>query len=245
MGLFSETAEEMAMKSYDDGYTEGYKEGRKDGLSEGSKGEKKNYMNITVDLSKETLNRLVKICDEEDIGIIEYVEKLIEKAIKPVEAVCSCGHCGCEENEQEEQEEPDVEDIPEYTLVTYHKDVVKGFDLTGEEAKPVMHVIYDIEVGKRNLKIYPYAMHEEDMSDEYLPKWVSAQYWVTGSNDKTCNVHFDINPDDARLIHNERVLTVLEKIAIDIARLYLNDAPLMKPIAYVSSKLVMYAIHAQ
>lgn len=238
MGLFSETAEEMAMKTYDDGYKEGYK----DGLSEGSKGEEKNYMNITVDLSKETLNRLVKICDEEDIGIIEYVEKLIEKAIKPVEAVCSCGHCSCEE---ESQEEPDVENIPEYTLVTYHKDVVKGFDLTGEEAKPVMHVIYDIEVGKRKLKIHPYAMHEEDMSDEYLPKWVSAQYWVTGSNDKTCNVHFDINPDDARLIHNERVLTRLEEIAIDIARLYLNDAPLMKPIAYVSSKLVMYAIHAQ
>ena len=244
MGLFSETAEEMAMKTYDDGYTEGYKEGRKDGLSEGSKGVEKNYMNITVDLSKETLNRLVKICDEEDIGIIEYVEKLIEKAIKPVEPVCSYGHCSCEENEQEEQE-PDVEDIPEYTLVTYHKDVVKGFDLTGEEAKPVMHVIYDIEVGKRKLKIHPYAMHEEDMSDEYLPKWVSAQYWVTGSNDKTCNVHFDINPDDARLIHNERVLTVLEKLAIDIARIYLNDAPLMKPISYISSKLVMYAIHAQ
>lgn len=238
MGLFSETAEEMAMKTYDDGYKEGYKEG----LSEGSKGEKKKYMNITVDLSKETLNRLVKICDEEDIGIIEYVEKLIEKAIKPVKAVCSYGHCSCEE---ESQEESDVEDIPEYTLVTYHKDVVKGFDLSGEEAKPVMHVIYDIEVGKRKLKIHPYAMHEEDMSDEYLPKWVSAQYWVTGSNDKTCNVHFDINPDDARLIHNERVLTVLEKIAIDIARLYLKDVPLMKPIAYVSSKLVMYAIHAQ
>lgn len=238
MGLFSETAEEMAMKSYDDGYKEGYKEG----LSEGSKGVEKKYMNITVDLSKETLNRLVKICDEEDIGIIEYVEKLIEKAIKPVEAVCSYGHCSCEE---EPQEESGVIDIPEYTLVTYHKDVVKGFDLTGEEAKPVMHVIYDIEVGKRKLKIHPYAMHEEDMSDEYLPKWVSAQYWVTGSNDKTCNVHFDINPDDARLIHNERVLTVLEKIAIDIARLYLNDAPLMKPISYISSKLVMYAIHAQ
>lgn len=238
MGLFSETAEEMAMKTYDDGYKEGYEEG----LSEGSKGEKKKYMNITVDLSKETLNRLVKICDEEDIGIIEYVERLIEKAIKPVEPVCSYGHCSCEE---EPQEKSDVEDIPEYTLVTYHKDVVKGFDLTGEEAKPVMHVIYDIEVGKRKLKIHPYAMHEEDMSDEYLPKWVSAQYWVTGSNDKTCNVHFDINPDDARLIHNERVLNVLEKIAIDIARLYLNDAPLMKPIAYVSSKLVMYAIHAQ
>lgn len=238
MGIFSETAEEMAMKTYDDGYKEGYK----DGLSEGSKGVEKNYMNITVDLSKETLNRLVKICDEEDIGIIEYVEKLIEKAIKPVEAVCSYGHCSCEE---ESQEEPYVEDIPEYTLVTYHKDVVKGFDLSGEEAKPVMHVIYDIEVGKRKLKIHPYAMHEEDMSDEYLPKWVSAQYWVIGSSDKTCNVHFDINPDDARLIHNERVLTVLEKIAIDIARLYLNDAPLMKPIAYVSSKLVMYAIHAQ
>lgn len=241
MGLFSETAEEMAMKTYDDGYKEGYKEG----LSEGSKGVEKKYMNITVDLSKETLNRLVKLCDEEDIGIVEYVEKLIEKATKPVEAVCSYGHCSCEENKQEEQEESDVEDIPEYTLVTYHKDVVKGFDLTGEEAKPVMHIIYDIEVGKRKLKIHPYAMHEEDMSDEYLPKWVSAQYWVTGSNDKTCNVHFDINPDDARLIHNERVLTVLEKIAIDIARLYLNDAPLMKPIVYVSSKLVMYAIHAQ
>lgn len=238
MGLFSETAEEMAMKTYDDGYKEGYKEG----LSEGSKGEKKNYMNITVDLSKETLNCLVKLCDEEDIGIVEYVEKLIEKAIKPVEAVCSYGHCSCEE---ESQEEPDVEDIPEYTNVTYHKDVVKGFDLSGEEAKPVMHVIYDIEVGKRKLKIHPYAMHEEDMSDEYLPKWVSAQYWVTGSNDKTCNVHFDINPDDARLIHNERVLTRLEEIAIDIARLYLNDAPLMKPISYISSKLVMYAIHAQ
>lgn len=241
MGLFSETTEEMAMKTYDDGYKEGYK----DGLSEGSKGVEKKYMNITVDLSKETLNRLVKLCDEEDIGIIEYVERLIEKAIKPVEAVCSCGHCSCDENEQEPQEESDVEDIPEYTNVTYHKDVVKGFDLTGEETKPVMHVIYDIEVGKRKLKVQPYAMHEEDMSDEYLPKWVSAQYWVTGSNDKTCNVHFDINPDDARLIHNERVLTVLEKIAIDIARIYLNDAPLMKPIAYVSSKLVMYAIHAQ
>ena len=238
MGLFSETAEEMAMKTYDDGYKEGYEEG----FYEGSKGVEKNYMNITVDLSKETLNRLVKICDEEDIGIIEYVERLIEKAIKPVEAVCSYGHCSCEE---ESQEEPDVEDIPEYTLVTYHKDVVKGFDLTGEEAKPVMHIIYDIEVGKRKLKVQPYAMHEEDMSDEYLPKWVSAQYWVIGSSDKTCNVHFDINPDDARLIHNERVLAVLEKIAIDIARLYLNDAPLMKPIAYVSSKLVMYAIHAQ
>lgn len=238
MGLFSETAEEMAMKTYDDGYKEGYK----DGLSEGSKGVEKKYMNITVDLSKETLNRLVKICDEEDIGIIEYVERLIEKAIKPVEPVCSYGHCSCEENEQEES---GVIDIPEYTNVTYHKDTVKGFDLSGEEAKPVMHVIYDIEVGKRKLKVQPYAMHEEDMSDEYLPKWVSAQYWVTGSNDKTCNVHFDINPDDARLIHNERVLTVLEKIAIDIARLYLNDAPLMKPIAYVSSKLVMYAIHAQ
>lgn len=241
MGLFSETAEEMAMKTYDDGYKEGYT----NGLSEGSKGEEKKYMNITVDLSKETLNRLVKICDEEDMGIIEYVERLIEKAIKPNES-CSCGHCSCEEKEQEEQElEPDVEDIPEYTLVTYHKDVVKGFDLTGEEAKPVMHVIYDIEVGKRKLKIHPYTMHEEDMSDEYLPKWVSAQYWVTGSNDKTCNVHFDINPDDSRLMHNERVLTVLEKIAIDIARIYVNDAPLMKPIAYVSSKLVMYAIHAQ
>lgn len=239
MGLFSETAEEMAMKTYDDGYKEGYKEG----LSEGSKGVEKKYMNITVDLSKETLNRLVKLCDEEDIGIVEYVEKLIEKAIKPNES-CSCGHCSCEENEQESQES-DIEDIPEYTNVTYHKDIVKGFDLTGEEAKPVMHVIYDIEVGKRKLKIHPYAMHEEDMSDEYLPKWVSAQYWVTGSNDKTCNVHFDINPDDARLIHNERVLTVLEEIAIDIARIYLNDAPLMKPIAYVSSKLVMYAIHAQ
>lgn len=239
--ILSKLPDESQVESYHEGYAEGYEEG----FYEGSKGVEKNYMNITVDLSKETLNRLVKICDEEDIGIIEYVEKLIEKAIKPVEAVCSCGHCSCDENEQEPQEESDVEDIPEYTLVTYHKDVVKGFDLSGEEAKPVMHIIYDIEVGKRKLKIHPYAMHEEDMSDEYLPKWVSAQYWVTGSNDKTCNVHFDINPDDARLIHNERVLTVLEKIAIDIARLYLNDAPLMKPIAYVSSKLVMYAIHAQ
>ena len=239
--ILSKLPDESQVESYHEGYAEGYEEG----FYEGSKGEEKNYMNITVDLSKETLNRLVKICDEEDIGIVEYVERLIEKAIKPVEPVCSYGHCSCEENEQESQEYSDVEDIPEYTLVTYHKDVVKGFDLSGEEAKPVMHVIYDIEVGKRKLKIHPYAMHEEDMSDEYLPKWVSAQYWVTGSNDKTCNVHFDINPDDAKLIHNERVLTVLEKIAIDIARLYLNDAPLMKPIAYVSSKLVMYAIHAQ
>ena len=238
--ILSKLPDESQVESYHEGYAEGYEEG----FYEGSKGDEKNYMNITVDLSKETLNRLVKICDEEDIGIIEYVERLIEKAIKPVEPVCSYGHCSCEENEQEEQEK-DVEDIPEYTNVTYHKDTVKGFDLSGEEAKPVMHVIYDIEVGKRKLKIHPYAMHEEDMSDEYLPKWVSAQYWVTGSNDKTCNVHFDINPDDARLIHNERVLTVLEKIAIDIARLYLNDAPFMKPIAYVSSKLVMYAIHAQ
>lgn len=236
--ILSKLPDESQVELYHEGYVEGYEEG----FYEGSKGEEKNYMNITVDLSKETLNRLVKICDEEDIGIVEYVERLIEKAINPVEAVCSCGHCSCEE---ESQEEPDVIDIPEYTNVTYHKDVVKGFDLTEEEAKPVMHVIYDIEVGKRKLKIHPYAMHEEDMSDEYLPKWVSAQYWVTGSNDKTCNVHFDINPDDARLIHNERVLTVLEEIAIDIARLYLNDAPLMKPIAYVSSKLVMYAIHAQ
>lgn len=239
--ILSKLPDESQVESYHEGYAEGYEEG----FYEGSKGEEKNYMNITVDLSKETLNRLVKLCDEEDIGIVEYVERLIEKAIKPVEAVCSYGHCSCDENEQEPQEESDVEDIPEYTLVTYHKDVVKGFDLTGEEAKPVMHVIYDIEVGKRKLKVQPYAMHEEDMSDEYLPKWVSAQYWVTGSNDKTCNVHFDINPDDAKLMHNERVLTVLEKIAIDIARLYLNDAPLMKPIAYVSSKLVMYAIHAQ
>ena len=245
MGLFSETAEEMVMKTYDDGYTEGYKEGRKDGLSEGSKGVEKNYMNITVDLSKDTLNRLVKICDEEDIGIIEYVEKLIEDAIKPVEGVCSCGHCGCDESEEEPQEESDVEDIPEYTNVTYTKDVVKGFDLSGEEAKPVIHVLYNIEVGNRKLKVQPYMMHEEDMSDEYLPKWVSAQYWVTGANDKTCNVHFDINPADAKLMHNERVLNVLEEIAIDIARLYTNDALLMKPIAYISSKLVMYAIHAQ
>lgn len=245
MGLFSETAEEMAMKTYSDGYTEGYKEG----LSEGSKGVEKNYMNITVDLSRDTLNRLVKICDEEDIGIIEYVERLIEDAIKPVEYGCSCGHCGCDESEEEPQEESDIEsdvgDIPEYTNVTYHKDVVKGFDLSGEEAKPVMHVLYNIEVGNRKLKVQPYMMHEEDMSDEYLPKWVSAQYWVTGANDKTCNVHFDINPADAKLMHNERVLNVLEEIAIDIARLYTNDAPLMKPIAYISSKLVMYAIHAQ
>lgn len=240
MGLFSETAEEMAMKTYDDGYGEGYAEGYTDGLSEGSKGVEKNYMNITVDLSRDTLNRLVKICDEEDIGIIEYVERLIEEAIKPVEYGCGC--CDCED---EPQKESDIIDIPEYTNVTYHKDVVKGFDLSGEEAKPVMHVIYDIEVGKRKLKIHPYAMHEEDMSDEYLPKWVSAQYWVTGANDKTCNVHFDINPADSKLMHNERVLTVLEEIAIDIARLYLKDVPLMKPIAYISSKLVMYAIHAQ
>lgn len=236
--ILSKLPDESQVESYHEGYAEGYEEG----FYEGSKGDEKNYMNITVDLSKETLNRLVKICDEEDIGIVEYVERLIEQAIKPIEAVHSCGHCSCEENKQEES---DMIDIPEYTLVTYHKDVVKGFDLSGEEAKPIHHVIYDIEVGKRKLKIHPYAMHEEDMSDEYLPKWVSAQYWVTGSNDKTCNVHFDINPDDARLIHNERVLNVLEKIAIDIARLYLNDAPLMKPIAYVSSKLVMYAIHAQ
>ncbi len=239
--ILSNLPEEHELESYYQGYNEGYEEG----FLVGSKGVEKNYMNITVDLSRDTLNRLVKLCDEEDIGIVEYVERLIEKAIKPVEEVCSCEHCGCDESEDDPQEESDIVDIPEYTNVTYHKDVVKGFDLSGEEAKPVMHVIYDIEVGKRTLKVQPYAMHEEDMSDEYLPKWVSAQYWVSGANDKTCNVHFDINPADAKLMHNERVLNVLEKIAIDIARLYTNDAPLMKPIAYISSKLVMYAIHAQ
>lgn len=65
MGLFSETAEEYAMKTYSDGYTEGYKEGVRE-----------TKLN-SVELNHQLMSRFLEICNNDKSKVNECVNSIL------------------------------------------------------------------------------------------------------------------------------------------------------------------------
>ena len=65
MGLFSETAEEYAMKTYSDGYTEGYKEGVRE-----------TKIN-RVELNHHLMSRLLSRCNNSEDDVKNFVNSVL------------------------------------------------------------------------------------------------------------------------------------------------------------------------
>ena len=166
-------------------------------------------MNLNIEIDKETLLKLVEICDEKNVGIVEFIENTIKDLVNPKEEELECKDGVCDIYGKGNVEEH----------INYHHSfsIVNGVNIKDEEKK-VSYTVYDI-IGNGATKEYKYKVIPHEMHDpgEKFPSWVTALYWNSLESDTCYEIRFAINPNQTNLLKKPGFVAELKSIADKLA----------------------------
>ena len=167
-----------------------------------NKRKEKSYMNLNIEIDKETLLKLVEICDEKNVGIVEFIENTIKDLVNPKEDECKDEVCDI----------PVKVDLMEH--VDYHHafEIIDGVKLKDE--KKVKYKIFTI-IGKGATKEYKYRVIPHEMHDpeDKFPSWVTAMYWNSDESETDYEMRFKINPNQLRLLADPGFVAEIKNIS--------------------------------
>ena len=167
-----------------------------------NKRKEKSYMNLNIEIDKETLLKLVEICDEKNVGIVEFIENTVKDLVSPKEEECKDGVCDI----------PVKVDLMEH--VNYHHafEIIDGVKLKDE--KKVKYKIFTI-IGKGATKEYKYKVIPHEMHDpgEKFPSWVTAMYWNSVESETYYEMRFKMNPNQLGLLADPGFVAEIKNIS--------------------------------
>lgn len=167
-----------------------------------NKRKEKSYMNLNIEIDKETLLKLVEICDDKNVGIVEFIENTVKDLVSPKEEECKDGVCDI----------PVKLDLMEH--VNYHHafEIIDGVKLKDE--KKVKYKIFTI-IGKGAIKEYKYRVIPHEMHDprEEFPSWVTAMYWNSDESETDYEMIFKMNPNQLGLLADPGFVAEIKNIS--------------------------------
>lgn len=167
-----------------------------------NKRKEKSYMNLNIEIDKETLLKLVEICDEKNVGIVEFIENTIKDLVNPKEDECKDEVCDI----------PVKVDLMEH--VDYHHafEIIDGVKLKDE--KKVKYKIFTI-IGKGATKEYKYRVipHEMHNPEDKFPSWVTAMYWNSCESETYYEMRFKVNPSQLILLSDPGFIAEIKNIS--------------------------------
>lgn len=167
-----------------------------------NKRKEKSYMNLNIEIDKETLLKLVEICDDKNVGIVEFIENTVKDLVSPKEEECKDGVCDI----------PVKVDLMEH--VNYHHafEIIDGVKLKDE--KKVKYKIFTI-IGKGATKEYKYKVIPHEMHDpgEKFPSWVTAMYWNSDESETDYEMRFKMNPNQLGLLTDPGFVAEIKNIS--------------------------------
>lgn len=169
-----------------------------------NKRKEKSYMNLNIEIDKETLLKLVEICDEKNVGIVEFIENTVKDLVNPKEEDLECkdGVCAI----------PVKEDIDEQINYHHSFSIVDGVKL--EDEKKVKYNVFTI-IGKGATKEYKYKVIPHEMHDpgEKFPSWVTAMYWNSDESETDYEMRFKMNPNQLGLLADPGFVAEIKNIS--------------------------------
>lgn len=186
---------------------------------ETNKRKERSYMNLNIEIDKETLLKLVEICDEKNVGIVEFIENTIKDLVNSKEETeCKDEVCNI----------PVKEDIDEQINYHHSFSIVNGVNIKDEEKK-VSYTIFDI-IGKGATKEYKYKVIPHEMHDpkEKFPSWVTALYWNSLESETCYEMRFKINPSQVRLLKDPGFVAEIKNISDKIVATSESELALSK-----------------
>ena len=167
-----------------------------------NKRKERSYMNLNIEIDKETLLKLVEICDEKNVGIVEFIENTIKDLVNPKEEECKDGVCDI----------PVKVDLMEH--VNYHHafEIIDGVKLKDE--KKVKYKIFTI-IGNGATKEHKYKVIPHEMHDpgEKFPSWVTAMYWNSDESETYYEMRFKMNPNQLGLLADPGFVAEIKNIS--------------------------------
>nr|DAU58881.1 MAG TPA: Proline dehydrogenase/DNA Complex, Proline, Utilization, DNA, DNA [Caudoviricetes sp.] len=168
-----------------------------------NKRKERSYMNLNIEIDKETLLKLVEICDEKNVGIVEFIENTIKDLVNPKEEVeCENGACSI----------PVKEDLMEHVNYHHSFSIVDGVKL--EDEKKVKYNVFTI-IGNGATKEYNYKVIPHEMHDpgEKFPSWVTAMYWNSDESETYYEMRFKMNPNQLGLLADPGFIAEIKNIS--------------------------------
>jgi hypothetical protein len=172
-------------------------------IMEINKRKERSYMNLNIEIDKETLLKLVEICDEKNIGIVEFIENTIKDLVNPKEEIeCKDGACTI----------PVKEDLMERVKYHHSFSIVDGVKL--EDEKKVKYNVFTI-IGNGATKEYKYKVIPHEMHDpgEKFPSWVTAMYWNSVESETYYEMRFKMNPNQLGLLADPGFVAEIKNIS--------------------------------
>lgn len=168
-----------------------------------NKRKERSYMNLNIEIDKETLLKLVEICDEKNVGIVEFIENTIKDLVNPKEEVeCENGACSI----------PVKEDLMEHVNYHHSFSIVDGVKL--EDEKKVKYNVFTI-IGNGATKEHKYKVIPHEMHDpgEKFPSWVTAMYWNSDESETYYEMRFKMNPNQLGLLADPGFVAEIKNIS--------------------------------
>lgn len=198
-----------------------------------NKRKERNYMNLNIEIDKETLLKLVEICDDKNVGIVEFIENTIKDLVSPKEEETECKDGACTI--------PVKEDLMEHVNYHHSFEIVDGVKLKDE--KKVKYKIFTI-IGNGATKEYKYRVipHEMHNLGEKFPSWVTAMYWNSDESETYYEMRFKMNPNQLGLLADPGFVAEIKNISDKIVatsdcELALSKKPI-KTSVHVASDMV-------
>lgn len=159
-------------------------------------------MNLNIEIDKETLLKLVEICDEKNVGIVEFIENTVKDLVSPKEEECKDGACTI----------PAKVDLMEHVNYHHSFEIVDGVKLKDE--KKVKYNVFTI-IGEGATKEYKYKVIPHEMHDpgEKFPSWVTAMYWNSDESETDYEMRFKMNPNQLRLLKDPGFVAEIKNIS--------------------------------
>lgn len=169
-----------------------------------NKRKERNYMNLNIEIDKETLLKLVEICDDKNVGIVEFIENTIKDLVSPKEEETKCKDGACTI--------PVKGDLMEHVNYHHSFEIVDGVELKGE--KKVRYKVFNI-IGNGATKEYKYKVipHEMHNPGEKFPSWVTAMYWNSVESETYYEMRFKMNPNQLGLLADPGFVAEIKNIS--------------------------------
>lgn len=171
-------------------------------IMEINKRKERSYMNLNIEIDKETLLKLVEICYEKNVGIVEFIENTIKDLVNPKEEECKYGACTI----------PVKEDLIEHVNYHHSFSIVDGVKL--EDEKKVKYNVFTI-IGNGATKEHKYKVIPHEMHDpgEKFPSWVTAMYWNSVESETYYEMRFKMNPNQLGLLADPGFVAEIKNIS--------------------------------
>ena len=159
-------------------------------------------MNLNIEIDKETLLKLVEICDDKNVGIVEFIENTIKDLVSPKEEECKDEVCDI----------PVKVDLMEHVDYHHSFSIVDGVKL--EDEKKVKYNVFTI-IGNGATKEHKYKVIPHEMHDpgEKFPSWVTAMYWNSDESETDYEMRFKMNPNQLGLLADPGFVAEIKNIS--------------------------------